>query len=370
MNDSAGTAHKEHTAQVGYCLGALGKELFQDTSSIPGRPSFPEFSTSPHLWHLDLPELGLDSLSWMEALTALEGSLHIEFPDVFLSSGKLTPYAIAQQAASLLASSANTSIAFEAMTCQTRSDSCYEIIDDFLPEAMLVALRQASSNAEFLPIRSVVDEDADGPAFRSKGQVIGLKKNEIARNSLDPYERILAALGETQQIFGQLGEDWTQASFAFWQYPAGSRLGWHNDAGRDRIGEFILYIHEKWEPSWGGELLLQSTNTHSPGEVSDCENPFEYVARSVAENTNELVAIPPRPNRLVMLKAGTPHCINRVDATAGDYRRCSLTGFASRTVRTLSNRQDRMDALGAMAGWHSPEVESTSQSTLVEQSEI
>jgi hypothetical protein len=40
-----------------------------------------------------------------------------------------------------------------------------------------------------------------------------------------------------------------------------------------------------------------------------------------------------RPNRIVILARDTFHCIRRVDETAGDRARASISGFFSSTVR-------------------------------------
>lgn len=61
------------------------------------------------------------------------------------------------------------------------------------------------------------------------------------------------------------------------------------------------------------------------------------------------VAIAPKPNRLVLVKAETVHQIHRVDETAGDSLRCTLTGFVSRDVRDAnapSARERMAETLG------------------------
>jgi len=41
--------------------------------------------------------------------------------------------------------------------------------------------------------------------------------------------------------------------------------------------------------------------------------------------------IVPKPNRLVVIKAGTPHAINHVHTAVGSNVRCSIAGFFLRT---------------------------------------
>lgn len=140
------------------------------------------------------------------------------------------------------------------------------------------------------------------------------------------------------EIYGAAGSDWKVLSFALWQYPAGTRLGWHNDAGGGRTGEFILYLHDRWQPSWGGELIV--LDEFSPFDVQGLPAPerFAAIEKVVGQSRSNLTAIVPRPNRLVMVRAGTCHYINRVDGAAGSSRRRSLTGFASQPSPAAKDR--------------------------------
>jgi hypothetical protein len=48
---------------------------------------------------------------------------------------------------------------------------------------------------------------------------------------------------------------------------------------------------------------------------------------AVTDNTGMGLYTAPSPNRLVFLKGGSWHQINRVDQNAGDHMRCSVVGF-------------------------------------------
>jgi hypothetical protein len=76
-------------------------------------------------------------------------------------------------------------------------------------------------------------------------------------------------------------------------YPQGSRLPEHRDGG-DVAAAMIHYCHDAWEPGWGGQLVVAGT------------------------------ALEPVPNRLILVKGGTPHAVALVNERAGDHVRESV----------------------------------------------
>jgi hypothetical protein len=91
---------------------------------------------------------------------------------------------------------------------------------------------------------------------------------------------------------------WFGFSLSPWVYRAGMALSWHSDDAY--AASYVYYAHPAWDSSWGGELVVASAGD---------------------------VIIEPRPNRLVLLRGGTPHCIRKVEGTAGGAFRASLSGF-------------------------------------------
>ena len=226
----------------------------------------------------------------------------------------------------------------------------YAVFDDFLAPEPLALLREAAAAATYREFDSVVDARVDGPARRTRGGVFAHDAQIPAEGSGAGVAAIRAAVMSHPEIYGQAGSAWSVLSFALWQYGAGTRLGWHNDAGNGRTGEFILYVHDEWRPSWGGELLV--LDRFAPIDVANVPSSQRYLAIEdfVAASSAPLVAIPPKPNRLVMVRAGTCHYINRVDAAAGVAKRRSLTGFCSLPTRS-ANSTGRESRINALLSW-------------------
>jgi Rps23 Pro-64 3,4-dihydroxylase Tpa1-like proline 4-hydroxylase len=199
----------------------------------------------------------------------------------------------------------------------------YVVIDDFLDDAALSGIRDVMNHSKFS--ESILLSAQDGAALRSRGTVIrGAVADEPTADEPtagDPeaYRRILDAIAAEPTIFGESGADWNKVGFTFWNYPSGSKLGWHGDSGGGRQGSYILFLHDEWRASWGGELMILDER---PDPGGDEAVPVEEQVRRSALSP---IAVLPRPNRLVFLQCGTPHQVNRVDPTS-ERVRCSVTG--------------------------------------------
>ncbi|MFB7555998.1 2OG-Fe(II) oxygenase [Streptomyces brevispora] len=206
----------------------------------------------------------------------------------------------------------------------------FVIIDDFLSEPVFSGAQDLLERATFTRRESVISEE-DGPAFRSKGVRFKEELGSVdAGGRPKVYEELARAVHAHSDFYGEASTDWNRIAFAFWKYPAGSRLGWHNDAGRGRRGEFILFLHDRWRPSWGGELKLIDEDPQPANADDDAESDLvRRMENRIDRSTTSPVAIVPKPNRLVLVKSDTVHTIGRVDPTAGDTLRRSLTGFVS-----------------------------------------
>ncbi|MEJ8675574.1 2OG-Fe(II) oxygenase [Chromobacterium amazonense] len=229
---------------------------------------------------------------------------------------------------------------------------CYVIIDDFLEGDILNSLRKSMDDILYQSFDSVVDAKVDGVALRSRGGFIQEKFIENADKTSTVLHEIFMAVTGQQEIFGKKGQDWQTISFAFWKYGVGSRLGWHNDAGNGRTGEFVFYTHRKWKPSWGGELIILDEPSDVFEDGLKKEEYFAYVEQIVSESLSPLVAIQPRPNRLVMIKSGVCHYINRVDVAADKVERMSLTGFVSQqeTKKEIGSKLPRLESILGLCG--------------------
>jgi hypothetical protein len=152
---------------------------------------------------------------------------------------------------------------------------------------------------------------------------------------------------------GVRGQDWNAMTARPYLYPAGTALAWHTDA-HSYTGAFVFYAHPYWSASWGGELLICDESTVDK-DLGD-----KHVLSTVMHDGKIVglrrLPVPPaldhrredevlvgaglgefviaKPNRLVIMKAGTPHRIARVDPAAGENVRCTIGGcFLRATTR-------------------------------------
>jgi hypothetical protein len=153
--------------------------------------------------------------------------------------------------------------------------------------------------------------------------------NKPFNNYMDAVSSyMLAACKYAQEIAGNQGQHWIEASFKSYLYPRGTKLSWHNDAGSYQAA-LTYYVHPYWGSTWGGELMTADVPDfkelkEQPRSAPHLEHKWE----------DELVGtrgkgewIFPKPNRLVIMAGGVYHSINRVDNDAGDHARCSIVCF-------------------------------------------
>lgn len=235
--------------------------------------------------------------------------------------------------------------------------SRYAVIDDFLSPDALSNLRDFAASKTYLPIDSVIDAETDGTAMRSRGGLVGVHE-ALGSTSVDvALECVRQSALRHPEIYGHAPGDWAVMSFAFWQYAAGIRLGWHNDAGNARTGEYILYLHDEWRPSWGGELVILDEPQQLDLSHTSIKERSRAIESAVAASSHMLTAIFPRPNRLVLVRAGTCHYINRVDKAAGSAKRISMTGFVSRPEANVVD-SEKLSRLDAVLGFRDPRTSS------------
>lgn len=124
--------------------------------------------------------------------------------------------------------------------------------------------------------------------------------------------------------------------FAFvpYIYPAGTGLSWHQENGI-YAGSFIYYTNPVWKADWGGELMIADhpdgvdlcrdykfSNGHKISLMNHLDSSEE---NNILMEMASGVYIIPKPNRLVILKAGIAHKVNKVNSNAEP--RVSCTGF-------------------------------------------
>jgi 2OG-Fe(II) oxygenase superfamily len=120
-------------------------------------------------------------------------------------------------------------------------------------------------------------------------------------------DRLVSKLALFERWVGRPQEHWRSMTARAFLYPQGTSLDWHED-GDAFTGAFTLYTHLEWRPAWGGELLISA--------ISD-----------LATKPDSGTFVCPRPNRLVIVRGGTPHKICRVSNLAGENIRQAISGF-------------------------------------------
>ncbi|SDL18379.1 2OG-Fe(II) oxygenase [Nonomuraea jiangxiensis] len=188
----------------------------------------------------------------------------------------------------------------------------FVVVDNALSPDALAAWREEERAVQHRPTFSSVDPMFDGVAFYADASYASAKAGEEhAGEVTSAVRRGLDALGVT-------AED--NDRFKFWRYGRGSGLDWHDD-GSGRGAAYTLYLSGEWRATWGGELELFDCPV---GEVPCAE--FD-VPKDLMNAPVPATSIAPRPNRLVVMVAGTFHRVRKVEAGAGDNLRRSITGF-------------------------------------------
>ncbi len=214
------------------------------------------------------------------------------------------------------------------------------VFDDVLPGETLERLGRWIKHDAPLELANVSDfgkiwDVADGHPLRSSTMVIQVERGESGE--LQPARAGVPVLDGTQQMYPYpsetpvdavidlllaqgdqfkrwLGEpvtDWKTLSATGYAYPYGTGFQWHGD-GNYYTGAFVLYVHPVWKPRWDGEFLV----TRPPFDEENWDGVGTFVTA--------------RPNRLVVIRGGTPHKVQRVSPLAGENFRCSVGGFFDR----------------------------------------
>lgn len=161
-------------------------------------------------------------------------------------------------------------------------------------------------------------------------------------NFIDPLVSLFAALATQHfpKIFGKKGEDWDTFDVTPYIYPEGTKISWHNDGSFQCA--LIYYVHNMWNPDWGGELMIPATETLLPTKEdiekdSNYKNhtlPGRYGLDSFLNRKGFGTYINPLPNRIVLTKSNVWHGINRIDKSAGNALRSSFVAFFSKSSKS------------------------------------
>ncbi|MFG3012232.1 2OG-Fe(II) oxygenase [Streptomyces cinerochromogenes] len=210
----------------------------------------------------------------------------------------------------------------------TFKSEMFAIFDDVLTRVDLDALRKHFREGRFSHISN----------FRARSRVFGIldgdplvgpsvvQHHPTGLKGATPYpagnaiDALVQALDDNSNELvpwtGTQGVSWDFFTCTPYLYPVGSGLSWHDDA-EERSASYVFYLHDDWRASWGAELLI--------GGNGDVANRAELLNGMPVPSVGSYVM--PHPNRLVVIKSGTPHAVKRVDVTAGENIRMSIAGF-------------------------------------------
>ena len=162
------------------------------------------------------------------------------------------------------------------------------------------------------------------------------------KTPLDPLMKAVADAAPTvAATIGQRGKDWKAFSACPTLYVAGQGRLWYRDDDED-AGSWIYFAHPQWNIEWGGELFVaeeravpreQGVFLHRLRPMADHPDPPPWKSHLDNEDANRLLMqrgigsfVAPKPNRLVIIKAGTPQSIAKVRPSAGRNVHASVGG--------------------------------------------
>jgi hypothetical protein len=234
----------------------------------------------------------------------------------------------------------------------THADERIVVLDDVLPEAALDELWNYFQVQEFRRVEALglfghwALDDAGALRGPAVGHGFDLETRYPSRTPIDlVLEAIVDHAPKFDAVLGKRGEGWELFSGFAQVYARGVGLLWHRDSP-DNAGSYTFYAHPEWNVDWGGELMLLDDDAIDPAAGI-----YFHRLRGASgsawqphldnDDANELLMrhgvgrlVLPKPNRLVVIKGGTPHCVAKVRDAAGNHVRASVSGFFKRTSVT------------------------------------
>ncbi len=147
----------------------------------------------------------------------------------------------------------------------------------------------------------------------SRRVVSALPTGDAADLVTDRFATIADMIRDT---VGAPDEQWLGYTRDVFCSKGGAGLRWHCDADT-YCGAYVFYASSNWDADWGGELCLKPIPNVDLRQMSRHDKVKELDAGCFFF---------PRPNRLILLRGGTPHKVTPVDAKAG-MPRYTITGF-------------------------------------------
>ncbi len=235
----------------------------------------------------------------------------------------------------------------------TQTES-FTIVDDLLPPAECAALWNYFQLQPFQRVDALGMQGQwlleDGGVLR--GPTVGWGQAWDAQYpTKTPVDLLVNALLAGEDAFAatvvKRGVDWKAFSVCPSIYVAGQGRLWHRDDADD-AGSWVYYAHPDWNIEWGGELFLADPRDVPPEfgaflhrllPMADHPNPPPWKSHLDNDDASRFLLergigsfVAPRPNRLVVIKGGTPQSLAKVRASAGRNVHASLSGTFKKDV--------------------------------------
>lgn len=224
----------------------------------------------------------------------------------------------------------------------TYKDDNITIVDNFLDQETLDKVRDQS---ECLKMKKL--EIGDDKVYKMNVGDIYKSENKYWTDKL-PWNNNFEPFIHELMSFVKTGDtclpkvEFDKISCMLHVYLTGAELSWHKD-GALGGGAYSFYIHDEWKHTWGGNLMVADLSTkvepQLPMEGTSMEDMIgrDYKLRSRTWNLSkerDMIMNPgygkyfaPLPNRLMITTGEVVHKVERVDQSAGENSRRSLTGF-------------------------------------------
>jgi len=149
---------------------------------------------------------------------------------------------------------------------------------------------------------------------------------------LDPFIATLKAqaLTDLTPWIGKPGAEWIAFTATPYIHPPGVGMSWHSD---DVLytGAFSYFCHPEWDAEYGGEFLIYDDAVEPVAQAQWQNRRYDPLSVPVPDTPHTRSTggrfIEPIPNRLIVIKRGLMHKVQRVSPLAGSHVRASVTGF-------------------------------------------
>jgi len=240
----------------------------------------------------------------------------------------------------------------------TKEEEHYLVVDDFLPENDFKRILDyiSTEQYQFVQTRSYSrayrlsdGNPLEGKVYLSKhAQQLDGTVSYPSNTPMDLFFDKLDAFEKKKNIVGVVERDWRLYSAKPVAYQANTGLSWHDDFS-DVTGGYTYFCHPYWDVQWAGELLISSTHISDIEKIAERQQfkhsnlyhksiyKDEHINHAMQEHGCGIYVFP-KPNRLVFLKAGYLHKVQKIGPEIGDRFRASIIGFFCNYSASLAEK--------------------------------